>query len=37
VSCWHNLAANHIIPLGAPMDEIMATFEFLGPTNGDFN
>ncbi len=37
VSCWHNLATNHIIPLGAPMDEIMATFELLGPTDGDFN
>jgi hypothetical protein len=37
VSCWHNLATNHIIPLGAPMDEIMATFELMGRTDGDFN
>lgn len=36
VSYWHNLATNHIIPLGAPMDEIMATFELLGPIDGDF-
>jgi hypothetical protein len=37
VSRWHKLVANHIIPLGAPMDEIMVAFELLGPTNGDFN
>jgi len=37
VSCWHNLAASHIIPLGAPMDEIMVAFELSGPSDGDFN